>query len=124
MDANTIQGASSVLQPKELFPTCKTPKDPCTKDPKIESYTYMTPLQKHLNTLQRDIESKEHEMERVKTEINSFNERNTYNENDTRPHCSICHEIGHRHNRCAGQKCVASVSCGKLRLHKEELKQV
>ena len=42
LDANTIQGASSFLQPKELFPTCKTPKDACTKDPKIESYTYMT----------------------------------------------------------------------------------
>ena len=123
LDANNLQG---VLQPKELFPTCKTPKNAgtCAKDPKIESYTYMTPLQKHLNTLQCDIESKEHQMEMVKTEIDSFNERNTYDDNDTRPHCSICHEIGHRRNRCAGQKCVASVSCGKLRLHKDEIKKV
>ena len=122
LDVQNIQDPSghTMLQPKELFPSA--PSKP--KDPRIDAYTYMTPMQKHLKTLQRDIELKENEMEKIKTEIDAINESNTYDEHDNRPHCSICHEIGHRRNRCAGQKCVASVSCGKIRLHKEELKQL
>ena len=107
------------LPPKELFP--ETPAKP--KDPLIEAYTYMTPLQKHLATLQHDIDAKEHEMEKVKVQIDSVTERNI-DDTDSRPHCSICHELGHRRNRCAGQKCPASVCCGKVRLHKDELKQL
>ena len=123
LDAHNIQSdcspsGNTVLEPKELFP--KTPAKP--KDQRIESYTYMTPMQKHLNTLQRNIELKEQEMEKVKIEIDSLDGSNNDYDSDSRPHCSICHEVGHRRNRCSGQKCPASVSCGKLKLHKDELK--
>ena len=124
LDVQNIQSDGSAaginLQPKQLFP--KTPAKP--KDPLIESYTYMTPMQKHLNTLQGDIEIKEQEMEKIKLEIDSIYQTNNDDDHDTRPHCSICHEIGHRRNRCSGQKCPASVSCGKLKLHKDELKHL
>ena len=41
---------------------------------------------------------------------------------DCRPSCGKCHQPGHKKNKCVGPACPASVSCGKLRLHKDELK--
>ena len=128
LDVNNMQSDGSsgtgvvqaLLQPKELFP--QTPAKP--KDPLIESYTYMTPMQKHLKTLQREVEEKEGSMDVIRAQIESLSTLKNDDEHDSRPHCSICHEVGHRRNRCSGQKCPASISCGKLNLHKNELKQV
>ena len=128
LDVNNMQSDGSsgtgvvqaLLQPKELFP--QTPAKP--KDPLIESYTYMTPMQKHLKTLQREVEDKEGAMDLIRGQIESLITLQINDEPDSRPHCSICHEVGHRRNRCSGQKCPASISCGKLNLHKNELKQV
>ncbi|MCG8622797.1 MAG: hypothetical protein MJE68_12475, partial [Proteobacteria bacterium] len=37
--------------------------------------------------------------------------------------CSNCHQIGHRKNHCSTEKCLTSQACGKVKLHKEELKK-
>ena len=40
------------------------------------------------------------------------------------PCCSQCHERGHKKNKCSGAKCLTSILCGRMRLHKDEMKTI
>ena len=78
-----------------------------------------------MSRVQTDIEAKDIEIQKQKCDIDEMSQRFTSDDDlDSRPSCSFCHEKGHRKNRCSGSKCITSVSCGKLKLHKDEMKQL
>ena len=79
-------------------------------------------MEKHLNCVREDIEKKELEIESLKKKLEERAKLLDNDDFDTRPSCGKCHQAGHRKNKCAGTKCPASVSCGKLQLHKDEVK--
>ena len=109
--------------PKELFPP-KTPVSSAVES-KINEYTYLSPMDKHMSRVQTDIEAKDVEIQKQKCDIDEMSQRFTSDDDlNSRPSCSFCHEKGHRKNRCSGSKCITSVSCGKLKLHKDEMKQL
>ena len=122
-----IQGQSDRLQPKELFPSTRTtstgPAGPCV-DPRIDEYNYSTPMDKHLNRVLNVIEAKDIEIAKLWCKIDSVSDRMDDDELDSRPCCSLCHKRGHKKNRCTGAKCLTSVSCGRMRLHKDEMKTI
>ena len=122
-----IQGQSDHLQPRELFPSTPTtstgPACPGV-DPRIDDYHYSTPMDKHLNRVMNDIETKDVEITKLRCEIDSVSDRMDDDDLDSRPCCSLCHERGHKKNRCTGAKCLTSVSCGRMRLHKDEMKAI
>ena len=122
-----IQGQNDHLQPRELFPSTPTtstgPACPGV-DPRIDDYHYSTPMDKHLNRVMNDIETKDVEITKLRCEIDSVSDRMDDDDLDSRPCCSLCHERGHKKNRCTGAKCLTSVSCGRMRLHKDEMKAI
>ena len=122
-----IEGQSDHLQPRELFPSTPTttvgPACPGV-DPRIDDYHYSTPMDKHLNQVMNDIETKDVEITKLQCEIDSVAHRMDDDELDSQPCCSLCHERGHKKNRCTGAKCLTSVSCGRMRLHKDEIKAI
>ena len=122
-----IQGQSNRLQPKELFPSTLTtstgPAGPCV-DPRIDEYNYSTPRDKHLNRVLNDIAAKDVGIAQLRCEIDSVSDCMDDDELDSRPCCSLCHERGHKKNRCTGAKCLTLVSCGRMRLHKDEMKTI
>ena len=122
-----IQGHSDRLQPKELFPSTphsSTSSAGACVDPRIYEYYYSTPMDKHLNRVLTDIEAKDVEIAKLRCEIESVSDRMDDDDLDSRPCCSLCHERGHKKNRCTGAKCLTSVSCGRMRLHKDEMKTI
>ena len=135
LDCQELQtSGANPLQPKELFPnaTCSIDSHgepssapvPATVDWRIFEYEYSTPMDKHLNRILDDIEIKETEITKVKAELESVSSRLDDDDIDSRPCCSLCHERGHKKNKCTGSKCLTSISCGRMRLHKDELKQI
>ena len=137
MDCQELQtSGTNALQPKELFPNsiidlCNKPSSRATQtamsptvDQRIVEYQYSTPMDKHLNCILNEIEIKETEITKVKAELESVSSRLDDDDIDSRPCCSLCHEWGHKKNKCTGAKCLTSISCGRMRLHKDELKQI
>ena len=134
LDAQTIQNQTSNLSDpatgerqlgrKELFPTPSTPETQRVVDPQIESHHYSSPMEKHLAKLFVDIESKQGEIEKFRSKIEERNKVMAETDIDTRPSCSRCHVPGHKIGKCTQDKCMTSISCGKMRLHKNELKEV
>ena len=105
------------LSPKELFPDIAREEDEF-----IQKYEYASPMEKHLRRVLDQIESKESEIECIKNKLDEATKNLGDDDFDCRPSCGKCHQPGHKKNKCAGPPCPASVSCGKLRLHKDELK--
>ena len=120
------------LQPKELFPNASIDSHgepssapvPARVDRRIFEYEYSTPMDKHLNCILDDIEIKETEITKVKAELESVSSCLDDDDIDSHPCCSLCHERGHKKNKYTGAKCLTSISCGHMRLHKNELKQI
>ena len=122
-----IQGQTDHLQLRELFPsTLTTSAGPACPgvDPRIDDYHYSTPMDKHLNRVMNDIETKDVEITKLRCEIDSVSDRMDDDDLDSRPCCSLCHERGHKKTRCTGAKCLTSVSCGRMCLHKDEMKAI
>ena len=114
--------SQNIFGPKELFPLNQNQLEPNTK---INNYTYLTPMDKHLSSVQNDIESKEVEIQKQKCDIEDMSTRLISDDDlDSRSTCSFCHTKGHKKNRCSGNKCITSVSCGRMCLHKNELKEL
>ena len=133
LDCQELQtSGTNSLQPKELFPnsttnSCNEPPSgavSATVDRRIVEYQYSTPMDKHLNRILNDIEIKDMEIAKVRAELESVSLHLDDDDTDSRPCCSLCYERGHKKNRCVGAKCLTSISCGGMRLHKDELKQI
>ena len=72
-----IQGQSDHLQPRELFPsTLTTSAGPACPgvDPRIDGYHYSTPMDKHLNRVMNDIETKDVEITKLRCKIDSVSD--------------------------------------------------
>ena len=127
LDVDTICTFSTpkshnIFGPKELFDLKQNQLEPNTK---IDNYTYLTQMDKHLSSVQNDIESKEVEIQKQKCDIEDMSTCLISDDDlDSRSTCSFCHTKGHRKYRCSGNKCITSVSCGKMHLHKNELKEL
>ena len=109
------------LQPKTLFPS--TPSQNSETDLRIKSYSYCSPMEKHLNRILKDVDAKQKEIDDVKAKHDQMSALLVDEEFDSRPNCSNCHQVGHKRNKCVTEKCLTSKSCGKVKLHKEELKE-
>ena len=75
-----------------------------------------------MNRILKDIDSKQVEIDNMKSKINQVASLLVDEETETKPVCSMCHQAGHKKNKCASEKCLTSQCCGKIRLHKDELK--
>ena len=71
MHNNCTPKSHNVFGPKELFPLMPKHAEP---NPKINNYTYMTPMDKHLSRVQNDIESKEVEIQKQKCDIEDMSQ--------------------------------------------------
>ena len=80
-------------------------------------------MEKHLNKILSEIEEKDVEIKKLR---NDFDQTtlllNTDDDYDSHHNCSLCHDKGHRQNKCTGVKCPSSKICWKMKLHKEEIK--
>ena len=79
-------------------------------------------MEKHLSTVLTKISQKELEIEKIKAEIESMKPTD-YTNGDVAITCGRCHQGNHT-KRCVDLPCTMSISCGKIRFHKSELKVV
>ena len=75
-----------------------------------------------MNRILKDIDLKQVEIDNMKSKINQVASLLVDEEMETKPVCSMCHQAGHKKNKCASEKCLTSQCCGKIRLHKDELR--
>ena len=119
---------STILRPKQLFPSRNTGDSSVTcPDPKyvdFSAYEYQSPMEKHLTTVLTEISEKEIEIEKIKSDIESMKPTD-YSDGDTVAiTCGRCHQGNHTKRRCVDPPCTTSISCGKIKFHKSELKVV
>ena len=81
-------------------------------------------MQKHLNRILESMENKEKEIIKLKNKIDDLLARSLSRSPDACVTCSICHASGHKKTSCNLSPCVTSLSFGKMRLHKNELKNL
>ena len=82
-------------------------------------------MDKHLNHILNDVEMKENNITKLWSELESMSSRLDDDDAiDSWPCCSQCHEQGHKKNKCTGAKCLTSISCDHMRLHKDEMKTI
>ena len=131
IDSQELQTAGTEsLRPKELFPHDHSDSSGTLDtvdwekiDPRIEEYQYSSPMDKHLNHILNDIEMKDKEITKLQSKLQSMSSHlDDEDAVDSWPCCSQCHEWGHKKNKCTGAKCLTSISCGRMRLHKDEMK--
>ena len=119
---------SMVLRPKQLFPSNNTRNnsvvDNTCNSVAFSAYEYQSPMEKHLSTVLTDISLKEIEIEKTKSEIESMNPMDYTNGDTVAITCGRCHQGNHTKRRCVDPPCTTSISCGKIRFHKSELKVV
>ena len=116
---------SMVLRPKQLFPS-RNSGDNMVADQRsvaLSAYQYQSPMEKHLSTVLTEISQKELEIEKIKAEIESMKPTD-YTNGDVAITCGRCHQGNHTKRRCVDPPCTTSISCGKIRFHKSELKVV
>ena len=99
LDVDTMSTFSTpkshnIFGPKELFPLKQNQVEP---NPKIDNYTYLTPMNKHLSAVQNDIESKEVEIQKQKCDIEDMSTRLMSDDDlDSRLTHSFCYTKGHK----------------------------
>ena len=108
------------LRPKELFPSRNSVDNFLVA---LSAYQYQSPIEKHLATVLTEISQKELEIEKIKAEIESMKPTD-YTNGDVAITCGRCHQGNHTKRRCVDPLCTTSISCGKIRFHKSELKVV
>ena len=103
------------------------PWDSFVTDPNslaFSAYEYQSPMEKHLTTVLTQISEKEIEIEKVKSDIESMKPTDYSNGNTVAITCGRCHQGNHTKRRCVDPPCTTSISCGKIKFHKSELKVV
>ena len=84
----------------------------------INSYEYQLPLEKHLSKLLVEISDKEIEYQKLKSEVDSVLSNDTSATDNVAVTCGRCHGSNHTKRHCIDPPCTRSISCGKLKLHK------
>ena len=116
---------SMILRPKQLFPS-RNPGDSFVTDPNslaFSAYEYQSPMEKHLTTVLTQISEKEIEIEKIKSDIESMKPTDYFNGDTVAITCGRCHQGNHT-KRCVDPHRTTSISCGKIKFHKSELKIV
>ena len=131
IDSQELQTAGTEsLRPKELFPRDHSDSSGTLDtvawekiDLRIEEYQYSSPMDKHLNRILNDVEMKENEITKLQSKLESMSScLDDEDSVDSQPCCSQCHELGPQKNKCTSAKCLTSILCGRMRLHKDEMK--
>ena len=74
-------------------------------------------MDKHLNHILNDVEMKENEITKLWSKLESMSScLDDEDAVDSQPCCS------HKKNKCTSAKCLTSILCGCMRLHKDERK--
>ena len=109
------------LWPKQLFASdmssVMTPIHVGTNS-SINSYEYQLPMEKHLSKLLVEISDKEIEYQKLKSEVDSVLSNDTSATDNVAVTCGHCHRSNHTKRCCIDPPCTTSISCGKLKLHK------
>ena len=127
---------TSTLQPKELFPvhsgkSFNSPHSSCTHNtasknlsPKLASYMYKSPMEKHLAKITAQISEKELKILDSKREIDDLTAKlESVIDHQAKYFCSHCHTSNHRKSSCTSEMCTTALACGKMKYHKEENKK-
>ena len=113
------------LRPKQLFASdmssVMTPIHVGTNS-SINSYESQSPMEKHLSKLLVEISHKEIEYQKLKSEVDSILSNDTSATDNVAVTCGHCHRSNHTKRCCIDPPCTMSILCGKLKLHKNELK--
>ena len=111
------------LRPKQLFPSdMSNVTTPIGTNSSINSYEYQSPMEKHLSKLLVEICDKEIEYQKLKSEVDSVLSNDASATDNVAVTCGCCHGSNHMKRRCIDPPCTTSILCGKLKLHKNELK--
>ena len=114
--SDTESSSAAALKPKQLFPgSAQSPQL------NINTYEYQTPMDKHLSKLIVEISKKEVEIQKLHSEVDSMKQSDELG-SDVAITCSCCHGPNHIKQRCLDNPCPTSISCGKIRFHKTEMK--
>ena len=123
---------TTTLQPKELFPVNTSRgnsfKAPNTRSemlsPKLASYTYASPMEKHSAKITAQISEKELKIVDSKREIDDMTGKlDSVTDYQAKFFCSNCHTSNHRKSLCMLEMCTTALGCGKLKNHKAENKK-
>ena len=90
----------------------------------INSYEYQSPMEKHLSKILTETSEKELEIQKLKSEIDSMRPPEDNPSDTIAITCGRCHQGNHTKRRCVDPPCTTSISCGKIRFHKSELKEL
>ena len=88
---------------------------------KMVNYHYSSPMEKHLDRILSDILNKESKLSIMQTELDEMNKCLGDNGIDNRVTCSLCHEKNPKHSKSINSKCLTSLSCGRMKLHKGKM---
>ena len=130
---------TSTLQPKELFPGDTTTSTRGTSfnsptstnytvseklSPKLASYTYASPMEKHLAKITAQISEKELKILDSKREIDDLTGKlESVIDHQAKFFCSHCHTSIHCKSSCTLEMCTTALVCGKMKYHKAENKK-
>ena len=91
----------------------------------LASLEYSTPLEKHLNKIHGQIQDKQSRIDSLKESIQKFLDLTTSNSGTFGSYsCGRCHQFNHKKPKCRENPCLSAISCGQLKLHKDESKRV
>ena len=81
-------------------------------------------MEKHLSKTLTEISEKDIEIEKTKSEIEALKPVDESLADNVGITCGRCHQGNHTKRRCVDPPCTTSISCGKIRFHKSEMKVV
>ena len=115
---------STALRPKQLFPGNSNQSNHNSGHTTLNltTYDYQSPMEKHLSHLFIQISDKNIEIEKIKSEIDCMKPPEESLADNVAITCSKCHMGNHTRRWCVDSPCTTSISCGKIRFHKAELK--
>ena len=117
---------SMVLRPKQLFPGNSNQSNDNSGHTTLNLtvYDYQSPMEKHLSHLVVEISEKDIEIEKIKSEIDAMQPPEQSLADNVAITCGKCHMGNHTHRQYINLPCTTSISCGKIRFHKAELKAI
>ena len=124
-----INTRSTLLKPKQLFPlgtanSVNSANRATSGQLSFGAYEYRSPMEKHLSKILTEISEKDIEIEKTKSEIEALKPVDESLADNVGITCGRCHQGNHTKRRCVDPPCTTSISCGKIRFHKSEMKVV
>ena len=80
-------------------------------------------MEKHLSKILTETSEKELEIQKLKSDIDAMRPPEENVSDNIAITCGHCHQGNHTKRWCVDPPCTTSISCGKIRFHKSELKE-